>query len=114
MRYLPIPSVCESSDLPRLPFRATLKLDENCLFADFPQQCGFPLKEDLSLLAGRPENELEDFIQSWLYFGFLAEWCGKELDLSSFKLVEDNGDAVIDTDRVQRLLKGMTWVELRI
>jgi hypothetical protein len=103
MCYLPIPSTCENAQLPRLPFRTTLTLDTTCLFAEFPRQHGFISDETLDL--GRPEHEVEDLIQSWLYFGLLNEWCVKELDLSHFKVLDDNGDAVVNLDRVRKLLK---------
>jgi hypothetical protein len=66
MDYLPIPAGL-GAQYPSVPFAATLKLDSSCLFAEVPERHGFRSSGQFKL--DRPEAEIADFIQSWLFLG---------------------------------------------
>ena len=102
MDYLPVPSGVGARHL-RVPFAATLKLDSSCLFAEFPERHGFRISGQFKL--DRPEAEIADFIQSWLYFGLISELKGEELDPNEFKWLNEDGSAVVRLGQLQRFLR---------
>jgi hypothetical protein len=102
MDYLPIPAGL-GTQYPSVPFAATLKLDSSCLFAEFPERHGFRSSGQFKL--DRPEAEIADFIQSWLFFGLISELSGEELDLSEFKWLDENGNTVVRLGRLRMFLQ---------
>lgn len=54
----------------------------------------------------KPSNaKLEDFIQTWLYFGFLHELFGDFADIKSFVTQNSHGKPVVTTAPLQNCLE---------
>lgn len=51
------------------------------------------------------DAKLEDFIQTWLYFGFLHELFGNFADIKSFVTENSHGKAVVTTAPLQDSLE---------
>ena len=101
MDYLQLPSAPGARHL-RIPLVTTMKFKPATHFRLFPRERGFRSHGRWTL--DRPESEIADFVQSWLYFGLISELCGEELDLADFKVLDQGGHPYITLDPVRRVV----------
>lgn len=86
-------------------------------FSTFPERRGFD--KDLLLrgdFGGRSDADLNEFFQSWLFFGMLHEvmtTAGESVDLADFVKMNDNGQSVITTLPLRKHLLNWRERELR-
>ncbi|KAH8805251.1 hypothetical protein F5884DRAFT_885368 [Xylogone sp. PMI_703] len=70
-------------------------------FSRFPERHGF-LDKDGNLDLNRSVTEVASLLQSWLYFGLLAEFAGRSIDVNSFRRDIETGP-LVDSAAIETL-----------
>ncbi len=98
MDYLPLPQGVQAQHL-RVPFFASAKLHANELFSDFGDRYQASYHDSVRF---ENERQLADILQSWLYFGLLAEILGEELDPAEFRSIDGPEQTFVELGGIRK------------
>lgn len=110
MDHLPLPKKSPLDPI-EVPYSCTSDYDGGPML-EYPIRRGWKVKYSpygiryLDENSVKPTNaKLEDFIQTWLYFGFLHELFGDFVDIKSFVTTNSHGKPVVTTAPLQHCLE---------
>lgn len=79
-----------------------------CSFYDFPFHYLRASRDDSTHPDVPGPQPIVSFLQHWLYFRVVAEFFGKDVDVSTFSKIDQSGVSILDTAHLRRLREEWT------